>query len=434
MVFVEGQGDLKEAGSNCLAHKFHPSSDRCGVPMDDASQQVTEPQDLIGDPATSSLSDALMKLSQRETGGIVGSDRYDYQKDWGLCKILELHATGLNYVVLFEFHEDIAVLNDPAQPTRVAFYQVKTDSKKKWTVQRLIARKKGRGGNALPSILGNLCGKSIHLDNYDVEYRFASNAKYRIKSVKGQPLEDEDSFRCVDINDDDRLKLLAALSAELGVKLPDNLEQSLGFEVASLALLGHSDTTRGRLAKFLDEYASGCTVNAAALYRTLFDEIRRRTSAKRPETTFADVCNRKGISRALLDTMLQDAIRFTPADRTWTLIQQELISAGTTLAERLALDQAAKGYFVRRLNPLDASLQRLRSRALAIADQIIKANLDVTLLEVAREVLKALKNSEEQQCAEVSDHDIKALVMVELYERRESEIPALGTKSSKSQL
>src|SRR5690606_14716457 len=148
-------------GSNCLAHKFHPSSDRCGVPMDDASQQVTEPQDLSGDPATSSLSDALMKLSQRETGGIVGSDRYDYQKDWGLCKILELHATGLNYVVLFEFHEDIAVLNDPAQPTRVAFYQVKTDSKKKWTVQRLIARKKGRGGNALPSILGNLCGKSI---------------------------------------------------------------------------------------------------------------------------------------------------------------------------------------------------------------------------------------------------------------------------------
>jgi hypothetical protein len=379
------------------------------------------------------LADLLMKLQPRESGGMVGADRYDYQKDWALCKILDLHSKGTNYVVVCEFHEDVTVLDDPVDPSKVTFYQIKTDEKKNWTIPRLIARKKGAGEKSLPSILGNLCGKSSELAGSEAEFRFASNAKYSIKSVSGGFLEESNAFLCVEINDADRAKLKTALADELQSALPGSFEQVLGFEVADLSLLSHDDLTTGKLAKFLDKYAAGCAIHTATFYRALFDEVRRRTTAKRPKTTLGDVCGMKGISRAQFDGMLELAVRATPVDHTWTLIQQELIAAATPLAQRLELHDAVRKYFIRRLNPSDTTLLRFRRRALNVAQSIMDATPDITLPNLAQAVLTSLWPSEEIQSAQLSQTEVKALVMVELYERRESEVPAPGAKSSQAQ-
>jgi hypothetical protein len=396
--------------------------------MNDPTSQGSGPQPPAPSVTPPRLADALMKVRLRESGGTVGADRYDYQKNWTLCKILDLHAQGINYVVLCEFHEDVTVLNDTVDPSKVTFYQVKTDEKKNWTVQRLIARKKGAGENRLPSILGNLCAKSAELAGCEAQFRFASNAKYNIQSMAGTSLEQTNVFLCIEINEADRDKLKTALSDELGGVLPASFEHILGFEVADLSLASHSDLTTGKLAKFLDEYAAGCAVHTAIFYRALFDEVRRRTTARWPKTTLGDVCGMKGISRALFDGMLGVAMRATPVDHTWTLIQQELILAATPLAQRLELQEAARKYFIRRLNPNDTALQRFRRRALDVAQSIMDETPDVTLLALAQAVLTTLWPSEEILSAQLSQTEVKALVMVELYERRESEVPAIGSK------
>jgi hypothetical protein len=398
-----------------------PTSQGTGAPPKEPSATVPR------------LADVLMKIQLRESGGTVGADRYDYQKNWTLCKILDLHSKGINYVVLCEFHEDVTVLNDTVDPSKVTFYQIKTDEKKNWTVQRLIARKKGAGESRLPSILGNLCGKSSELAGCDAEFRFASNAKYSIQSMTGASLEESHVFLCLEINDADRVKLKTALTDELGSVLPTSFDHVLGFEVADLALPSHSDLTTGKLAKFLDEYAAGCAVHTATFYRALFDEVRRRTTARWPKTTLGDVCGMKGISRVQFDGMLGDAIRATPVDHTWTLIQQELIIAATPLAQRLELQEASRKYFIRRLNPNDTALQRFRRRALKVAQSVMDEAPDVALLALAEAVLKALWPSEEILAAQLSQTEVKALVMVELYERRESEVPAPGSKPSQEQ-
>jgi hypothetical protein len=71
-----------------------------------------------------------MTSQPRESGGSRASNRLDYQKDWALCHLLELHDTKTDYALIVEQHDDVAVLDSPQDPKRVDFYQIKTN----WTV------------------------------------------------------------------------------------------------------------------------------------------------------------------------------------------------------------------------------------------------------------------------------------------------------------
>lgn len=372
-----------------------------------------------------------MSLPQGEIGGIVASDRFDYQKDWTLCKLLELHESGEDYVVICEFHEDVSIVDHPSDPTRVTFYQIKTDESKKWTVARLVKRSKGKKG-LLPSILGKLCGKKLSADSCTVLYRFSSNARYGVKAADGSSLESSDAFTLAQIHKNDLKKLLDALTNELKEAPASELLNSVQLEVG-LALESHSDITTGKLATFVEKYAPGCSIRVSAFYRAIFDEIRRRTSAPRPTSSFSEVCQSKGISRAVFDNMLSDAVQSVPDDRTWSLVMQELIAQGAPLSVRADLDRGFRQYFVRQLNPEDLALKNLRKQAVASSTSVLTASPMIGLLQLAVTVHDQLVSSQEFVSANLKRNEFLAMVMVEIYEGQEPEVSPTCAQSPKAQ-
>ena len=62
----------------------------------------------------------------RESGGTCASNRIDYQKDWAVCQLLELHETRDDYALVVERHDDVVVLDSPTSPKRADFSQIKT--------------------------------------------------------------------------------------------------------------------------------------------------------------------------------------------------------------------------------------------------------------------------------------------------------------------
>lgn len=88
----------------------------------------------------------------RENAGARDSNRFDYQKNWTIVKLMELHTTGQDYLLAFEFHEDIAVFNSSADPTQVDFYQVKTNKDPQWKLTDFAKTKKGKDDLILPSV------------------------------------------------------------------------------------------------------------------------------------------------------------------------------------------------------------------------------------------------------------------------------------------
>jgi hypothetical protein len=56
------------------------------------------------------LLDDLLEKPQRETVGSDTSSRFDYQKNWAFCQMLRRHMDGADYLVAFEFHDDVVFL------------------------------------------------------------------------------------------------------------------------------------------------------------------------------------------------------------------------------------------------------------------------------------------------------------------------------------
>ena len=58
-----------------------------------------------------SLAERLVEHPQREVGGSVAQERFDYQALWGLALIFSNHGKSEDYAIAFEFHDDVVLLD-----------------------------------------------------------------------------------------------------------------------------------------------------------------------------------------------------------------------------------------------------------------------------------------------------------------------------------
>ena len=72
------------------------------------------------------LVEALVRIPQSERGGEIAQRGFDYQTCWALSQMLEYELNGKNYVFIFEYHDDILILDDAISPEELTFAQVKT--------------------------------------------------------------------------------------------------------------------------------------------------------------------------------------------------------------------------------------------------------------------------------------------------------------------
>lgn len=99
--------------------------------------------------------DIFAEQKPRESAGARSSNRFDYQKNWAFCELIDLQLNGEDYLIVFEHHEDIVVLNSETSPTSAKFYQVKSKKTGNWTVNSLV---KNESDDKLSSIIGKLYG------------------------------------------------------------------------------------------------------------------------------------------------------------------------------------------------------------------------------------------------------------------------------------
>ena len=73
----------------------------------------------------SSFQETLLE-TPRENAGSRSSNRFDFQKNWAICKLLELHQNNEDYVLILDLHEDVIILDSSNNPKCADFFQVKT--------------------------------------------------------------------------------------------------------------------------------------------------------------------------------------------------------------------------------------------------------------------------------------------------------------------
>ena len=53
----------------------------------------------------------MIELAPDDNSGSSSSNRFAYQKNWALYKMLELEQLGRDYMIVMDYHEDVVIID-----------------------------------------------------------------------------------------------------------------------------------------------------------------------------------------------------------------------------------------------------------------------------------------------------------------------------------
>ncbi|CAG1064752.1 hypothetical protein BAC1_00317 [uncultured bacterium] len=353
----------------------------------------------------------IIATRPRETSGAISANRFDFQKDWLVCLIIDLHLQKKDYLILCDYHEDIVVLDNEHEPRTISFFQIKTRKEGKWTITGLLKQKKGKKGEPLSSILGKLYSNFIKFQTSTENLCFISNASYKFKLVENAGHDSK--IYCSDLIDEELKKIKTCLGLETGMtcSLPENPE--LIFETTPLPLSGHDIFAKGKLVELLDHFLHNKKhPPVSALYKTLFDEVRRKTAHEGTCTDFEELKAKKGICKSKIEASLGSILSGKDMDELWSEVRPNLVSEGIPALEINRIRNAWQKYEVDRMDPTNDALIKLRSKITTWCKDI--QNQKNTLKEIMDKVCDLSK--EDNGSLVFTSEYIKAMALLETYE------------------
>lgn len=243
------------------------------------------------------LAEALVGIPQSERGGEIAQRGFDYQTCWALSQMLEYELDEKKYVFVFEYHDDILILDDAYSPTALTFAQVKT-REKHWTASLLCSSTKKKP----VSIIGKLFihHKSFH--EYSPKLLFVSNASFNLCEENGG----KSTFGANEIKDEYKSLFKQAIKCQ--VKLDEsNIDLSvMRFVQSSLSLEDHITHLKGKLYDFLSKrFGDNVNLSINALASLLEEECRSKSKVKSANIIdFSDLISRKGFSSDSLNSVI----------------------------------------------------------------------------------------------------------------------------------
>ncbi len=314
--------------------------------------------------------DKLIANPQREYGGPRASNRFAYQRDWTFCLLLKLHLGSDDYLVLCDYHDDLLVLNHSTAPTKVEFFQIKTAATKRWTIAGLLAQKPGASG-PLPSVLGKLYRHRLSFPAEVLTLNFVSNLYLSVELASTPPSDSRIQFVATDLDAKELAKVKAALRAELALGSDPILDAQMVFHVSSLSLQDHSTHAKGALVDYLAGRDPTRDYPILALYRSLADEIQRRSDVEREFTAVVDLVATKGFSRAAFEKVLASCLAEADGNDPRKVEQElntQLTSEGVPFGDRRAICRALAQFGIERMDSSRADLVKWTSIARSYQD------------------------------------------------------------------
>jgi hypothetical protein len=194
--------------------------------------------------------------------------------------LLLLHEENADYVITFDHHEDVSVLDSETDPKQISGFQIKTNNGN-WTVKALLKREKGQGkdANLLPSILGKLYDLTLKYPNEVKTLQVVSNEAVTVRlKPDGKKSWTRDRTKFEELDPKDQLLIVEGLTAELGLTGAPKVAGVIEFAKADIPIKGHETHAKGKIVEFLQKLFPDREFRITAIYRALLSEV---TSADR---------------------------------------------------------------------------------------------------------------------------------------------------------
>lgn len=257
----------------------------------------------------------------REISGSRAINRFDYQKNWAICLLLELYTDKNDFLLLIDYHDDIAVLDAEEGPKFCSFYQVKTKDPGVWTISELVKRNDDKN-----SIIGKLFLHTIKFGNVVEKLTIVSNARLEAILNSGEKTSNLANLQLSLLNPKSFDELCNALKIEFDLSEKPLIKEILYYLHSDLSPHGHSEQVQGKLVDFFDRINPSGKHNIKAIYRTLFDEFSRKNDFEFIELDWSKLKKAKGFSKKDTERLINEVMiadRDQVFDRVITQLQSE---------------------------------------------------------------------------------------------------------------
>jgi hypothetical protein len=357
-----------------------------------------------------SLKDLIVHRMPRDTSGPLASDRFQYQHNWALCRLLEIHQKETDYVMTFDHHEDVTILNSEDAPDTIQGFQIKTKTAGNWTVTALTKQQPGKTGN-LPSILRKLCELLTQFSQHVTLLQVVSNAPLNVTLEDGTKSIVKRNIRFQEIDAKSRQSIISSLAQEFSPEQAPSIDQIFEFHVSDLSLDDHETHTKGKLNAALEILFPGATFPLTPAYRALMGEITARNNNRELCHTYEEFLAKKSISKSRFDHILE-ACGIVPKQPNWDAAESRLNAEnapfGLVRQLRSEWDNAILDRFQKRDTIHLRFLERVKDAAQQVkADPSLMAALDTASAQVKQRLREEWA---------YTDIYIKACVLLYLYE------------------
>ncbi|MEW7986723.1 MAG: dsDNA nuclease domain-containing protein [Candidatus Thiodiazotropha sp.] len=342
----------------------------------------------------------------RETSGSRSSNRFDYQKNWSLCELLELHAKKPDYLMVFEHHDDIVVFDSPENPSQAIFYQVKSKKSGHWTIGELTRKKSGSA-----SIFAKLYQN--HLEFKDNAHRlvFTSNQPLSAKLKNGDKSLDKARVTFCQLSDKEKQKVHSSVEPD-----SQNYCDLIGLnkietEKCELRLEEHTIIAKGKLVEFFESLYPKEEINISLVYKTFFDEIRRKTNYEIQISGVSDLLKHKCVSRTDFEYMIGAVIKRTNDTALWSEASDTLNAEGYSFTEKRKIRSNWQQYIIAKMDASDELHIRFSEDVRA---ELKKVNIENNLMTF-KDLAKATSGSlRKKYSKEYNDDYINAAILYEV--------------------
>lgn len=297
----------------------------------------------------------------RETAGARTSNAYDFQKSWALCELIQRHLDGADYLMVFDFHEDVVVFDGEVAPRRSEFFQIKSRSTNgNWTINALSKRDKNNP-NAL-SKLEKLYSSHITFGDQASALYFVSNQQFSIKPADGKRAVTVSSIAFRDLSTHDKATICDALYPEPATLCDLNGLYKLTFIKCWLSPDTHTTQTKGRLVELFEAKHPDCQIDVALAYKTLTDEIARKTAFHEPCNSLDDLKKNKALGKSEFGKIIGVLVTRRSWPQIWAEIDNALAHEGVTLLGRRKIRGEWNQYVVNEMNGTSEDAAKFKKR------------------------------------------------------------------------
>ena len=206
-----------------------------------------------------------------DNSGSTASNRFGYQKNWPIFKLLELESLGRDYMIVMDYHEDVIILDSSTKIENIDFYQLKTRSGDHWRPGELISRGKNSKGEIVHSILGKLLKHSIDFPSARDYYFVTDSFLAKGTIVKGNDFQ-KDKIPFSKFKPESQKSIKDAIKKEFP-EISDDVWDHFYVSQEQLKADNYKKTILGEINGFIEKNLPMVDIKATTLYDSLFSEM-----------------------------------------------------------------------------------------------------------------------------------------------------------------